>query len=58
MEKSEFIQQITQNFCFPMCPEEIQDLKRGLEQYELYSILSERFAHASNGFSLSQGITP
>ena len=57
MEKSEFIQQITQHFCFPMCSEEIQDFKRGLEQYGLYSILIEHFAHVSNGFSLSQGIT-
>ena len=57
MEKSEFIQQITQRFCFSMCSEEIQDFKRGLEQYGLYSILSEHFAHASKEFSLSQGIT-
>ena len=57
MEKSEFIQQITQRFCFSLCSEEIQDFKRGLEQYGLYSILSEHFAHASKEFSLSQGIT-
>ena len=57
MEKSEFIQQITQHFCFSMCSEEVQDFKRGLEQYGLYSILSEHFAHASKKFTLSQGIT-
>ena len=57
MEKNEFIQQIIQHFSFSMCSEEIQDFKRGLEQYGLYSILSERFAHASKEFSLSQGIT-
>ena len=45
VEKSEFIQQISQDF------------KRGLGQYGLYSILSEHFAHASKEFSLSQGIT-
>ena len=41
VEKSEFIQQITHHFCFSMCSEEIQDFKKGLEQYGLYSILSE-----------------
>ena len=56
-EKSEFIEQVTQHFCFSMCSEEIQDFKRGLEHYGLYSILSEHFAHASKEFSLSQGIT-
>ena len=40
-----------------MCSEEIQDFKRRLEQYGLYSILSEHFAHSSKEFSLSQGIT-
>ena len=57
MEKNEFIQQIIQHFSFSMCSEEIQDFKRGLEQYKLYSILSEHFADASREFSLSQGIT-
>ena len=57
MEKNEFIQKITQHFCFSMCSEEIQDFKRGFEQYRLYSILSEHFTHASKEFSLSQGIT-
>ena len=56
-EKSEFIQQITQHFCFSMSSEEIQDFKRGLEQDGLYSILSEHFANASKEFSLSQGMT-
>ena len=57
MEKNEFIQQIIQHFSFSMCSEEIQDFKRGLEQYKLYLILSEHFADASREFSLSQGIT-
>ena len=56
-EKSEFIEQVTQHFRFSMCSQEIQDFKRGLEHYGLYSILSEHFAHASKEFSLSQGIT-
>lgn len=34
-----------------------QDFKSGLEQYGLYSVLSEHFAHPSKEFSLSQGIT-
>ena len=50
IEKSELIHQITQHFCFSNGSEEIQDFKRGLEQYRLYSILSERFAHASKEF--------
>ena len=53
VEKSEFIQQITQHFCFSTCSKEIQDFKRGLGQYGLYSILSEHFAHSSKEFSLS-----
>ena len=57
MEKNEFIQQIIQHFSFSTCSEEIQDFKRGLEQYKLYLILSELFADASTEFSLSQGIT-
>ena len=57
VEKSEFIQQITQHFCFSTCSKEIQDFKRGLGQYGLYSILSEHFAHSSKEFSLSQRIT-
>ena len=40
-----------------LCSEEIQDFKWGLEQYGIYSILSEHSAHASKEFSLSQGIT-
>ena len=31
MEKSEFIQQITQHFCFSICLEEIQDFKREIK---------------------------
>ena len=31
MEKSEFIQQITQYFCFSICLEEIQDFKREIK---------------------------
>ena len=56
MEKSEFIRQITQHFCCSSGSEEIQDFKRGLEQYGLYSILSEHFAHASKDFSLPQKV--
>ena len=44
-------------FLLSMCSEEMRDFKRGLEQYGLYSILSEHFAHASKKFSLSQNIT-
>ena len=47
MENSKFIQEIIQHFCFLMCSEEIQDFKRGIEQYGLYSVLGEHFAHAS-----------
>ena len=40
-----------------MCSEEMQDFKRGLEEYGLYSILSKKFANVSKKFSLSQKIT-
>ena len=40
-----------------MCSEEMQDFKRGLEGYGLYSILSKKFANVSKKFSLSQKIT-
>ena len=50
MENSKFIQEIIQHFCFLMCSEEIQDFKRGIEQYGLYSVSGEHFAHASKEF--------
>ena len=40
-----------------MSSEEMQDFKRGLEEYGLYSILSKKFANVSKKFSLSQKIT-
>ena len=52
MEKSEFIPQINQHICFLMCSAEIHDFKGGLEQYGLYSISSEHFAHASKRYLL------
>ena len=44
-----------ERFC--LGSEEIQNFKRGLEQYGLYSILSTHFGRANKEFSLSQGIT-
>ena len=44
-------------FLLSMCSEEMQNFKRGLEEYRPYSILSKKFAHASKTFSLSQKIT-